>query len=161
MSRGDEHIGREIFENIPNVVRPFWAKLLIVRFDNYIENVPELVVNLYAIIDDENRWHEAHQQFNRIRQFGLSNKEFQPSAYLLLAENVAKVTYNASGQPAPFDHDSGWCIPGLALEIADAIGNKEIKQEIKLLIKGFRTERIMNNLDAARVVNKYIRTTDD
>ncbi|RZL14409.1 MAG: hypothetical protein EOO62_05525, partial [Hymenobacter sp.] len=35
--------------------------------------------------------------------FLLENKNYQPEAYLLLAELVAKVTYNASGQSAPFD----------------------------------------------------------
>jgi hypothetical protein len=29
---------------------------------------------------------------------------------LYLAENVAKVTYNASGSRAPFDHNAGWWI---------------------------------------------------
>ena len=98
-------IGQQVFENLPNDIRPGWAGLILSRFDNYIKNIPVSITELFPIIDTKDRWKEAHGQFNKIRRFLLDNKNYQPEAYLILAELVAKVTYNASGQPAPFDYD--------------------------------------------------------
>jgi len=38
---------------------------------------------------------------------------------LYLAENVAKVAYNASGCPRPFDHDAGWWVAACARWIVE------------------------------------------
>src|SRR5882757_10808380 len=94
-------IGEQVFENLPNDIRPGSPGLILSRFDNYIKNIPVSIKELYPIIDNKDRWKEAHGQFNKIRQFLLNNKKYQPEVYLLLAELVAKVTYNASGEPAP------------------------------------------------------------
>ena len=99
-------IGQQIFENLPNDIRPGWAGLVLSRFDDYIKDIPTSIFELYSIIDNKDRWKEAHEQFDKIRVLGLANKNFMPENYLRLAEIVAKVTYNASGQPAPFDSDS-------------------------------------------------------
>lgn len=99
-------------------------------FDNYIKNIPSEVSELILIIDDKERWREAHGQFSKIRQFLLKHKVYKPEAYLLLAENVAKVTYNASGQPAPFDSDSGWWIPKCALQVASYFADDKLEESI-------------------------------
>jgi len=112
-------IGRQIFEDLPNDIRPGWAELILSRFDNYIKDIPTPIKELFPIIYDEDRWQEAHGQFSKIRQFLLDCRHYQPEAYLPLAELVAKVTYNASGQPAPFDSDSGHYIPSIALKATE------------------------------------------
>jgi hypothetical protein len=125
----DRGLGKEIFESVPYSFRPGWGTSLLMTFDNVIK-VPEEVKGLYDIVEDENRWKEAHGQFNKIRMFQLKNKRFTPASYLLLAESVAKITYNLSGQPAPFDKDSGWYIPSLAMLTAETWKSKDIKNEI-------------------------------
>jgi hypothetical protein len=94
-------IGQRIFEDLPNDIRPGWAGLVLSRFDHLMPDIPTSIVELYSIIDDKDRWKAAHEQFTKIRVFGLENKNYKPESYLRLAELVAKVTYNASGQPAP------------------------------------------------------------
>ena len=44
---------------------------------------------------------------------------------LILAENVAKVTYNAYGYAAPFDHDAGWFIGAIFLSVAEQVKDDE------------------------------------
>ena len=107
-------LAAEIFDELPNDFRPFWASQILSCFDEYV-NSPSEVLGLFSIICSKERWREAHGQFSKIRSFLLNNKKFKPEAYLLLAELVAKVTYNASGSDAPFDSDSGHFIPSTAL----------------------------------------------
>jgi hypothetical protein len=103
-------------------------------FETAIKNVPIEISELYDIADDEKMWKNSHEQFGKIRQFHLSNKTFRPETYLLLAEKVAKITYNLSGQPAPFDNDSGDYIPSLALGTADFFNDKKITDEIERIL---------------------------
>jgi hypothetical protein len=49
-----------------------------------------------------------------------AGSEHKLHALLLLAENTAKVAYNASGAPAPFDADSGDWIAQNAKAFLDA-----------------------------------------
>ena len=134
--KSDILAGRDIFEKIPNELRPGWAKSILLVFDSYIEKVPTEVSSLISLIDDKSRWKEAHGQFSKIRQFLLTHKSYQPEAYLLLAENVAKVTYNASGEPAPFDNDSGWWIPSCALQAGSYFKDTKLQEKIMLAISG-------------------------
>ena len=127
--KADKELGKKIFESVPYNFRPGWGTSLLMTFDKLIK-VPNEVKGLYEIVEDEKRWKEAHGQFNKIRMFGLNNKRFGPETYLLLAEKVAKITYNLSGQPAPFDKDSGWFIPSLSMLTAESFNDKDIKDEI-------------------------------
>lgn len=115
----DIDAGKAIFEDIPNDLRPGWAGLVLTRVNNYTKQIPDPIKGLLQIIDEQGRWKEAHAQFSKIREFLLTHKSFKPESYLLLAENVAKVTYNASGEAAPFDKDSGWWLPNCALDAAN------------------------------------------
>lgn len=144
-------IGQEIFENIPNDIRPGWAGLVLSRFDHYIKNIPTSISELYPIIDDIDRWKEAHEQFTKIRVFGLENKNYEPENYLRLAELVAKVTYNASGQSAPFDSDSGHYIASLALKATEYFDDNRLEEEVKSVILLFnRNKKFKDNLTAAK-----------
>ena len=159
--RNNIEIGREIFENIPNDIKPGWAGLILSRFDNYIKNVPKSIVDLYPIIDNQERWKEAHKQFYAIRQFSLDNKNYEPNVYLQLAELVAKITYNASGEPAPFDNDSGWYISSLALKVVLYFNDARLEDEIKSSILIFnRNKKFKDNLGAAKDFIVYKKIDD-
>lgn len=69
--------------------------------------------------------------------FYLIIRVFPHESFLLLAENIAKVTYNASGQPAPFDADSGWYIPSLALQTARSFKDTRLMDEVQATILVF------------------------
>lgn len=138
-------IAEQVFENLPNDVRPGWAGLILSQFDKYVKDIPEEVKGLYPIIDRKDRWNEAHDQFTQIRQFGLANVSFQPESYLSLAELVAKVTFNASGSPAPFDHDSGHHIPSMALKVAVYFTETDLEQEVEAAILLFTHNRKFTN----------------
>ncbi|MGN7784462.1 hypothetical protein ACTJIJ_08045 [Niabella sp. 22666] len=127
-------IGQEIFEKLPNDIRPGWAGLVLSRFDAFIKNNPSQVTDLFSIIGNKDRWKEAHQQFSQIRMFALNNKDYEPDNYLRLAELVAKVTYNASGLPAPFDSDSGHYIASLALQTAAYFNDTRLEEEVRSAI---------------------------
>ncbi len=126
----DIKAGAEIFNSIPIWLRPCWASLILQEFDSYNSSVPDQVFELYEIIDNENNWNEAHNQFDKIRRYALSNKNYQPFSYLHLAELIAKVTYNSViGQVAPFDSDSGYYIPSLTVTTADYYGGRPLLDE--------------------------------
>lgn len=153
-------IGEQIFENVPNDLQPGWAGLILSRFNHYIKDIPTSVLELYSIIDNKELWKEAHQQFSKIRVFGLENKTFLPE-YLRLAELVAKVTYNASGQPAPFDSDSGHHIPSIALKAAVHFDDIRLEEEIKSTILLFnRNKKIKDNLTVAKDFLLYKKIDD-
>lgn len=154
-------IGQEIFENLPNDIRPGWAGLVLSRYDNYIKDIPTSIKELYPIIDNKDRWKEAHEQFAKIRVFGLDNKNYQPETYLRLAELVAKVTYNASGQPAHFDSDSGHHIPSLALKATEHFDDSRLEDEVKSVILLFaRNRKFKDNLTAAKDFLLYKKIDD-
>lgn len=154
-------IGQQIFENLGNDIRPGWAGLVLSRFDHYIKDIPTPIIELYPIIDNKDRWKDAYGQFNKIRSFLLDNKNYQPEVYLCLAELVAKVTYNASRQPAPFDSDSGHCIASLALKATEHFDDNRLEVEVKSAILLFsRNKKIKDNLTAAKDFLLYKKIDD-
>jgi len=154
-------IGQQIFENLPNDIRPGWAGLILSRFDNYIKNIPVSIKELYPIIDTKDLWKEAHGQLSKIRRFLLDNKNYKPEAYLLLAELVAKVTYNASGQSAPFDSDSGHYIASLALKATEHFDDNKLEEEVTSTILLFsRNKNFKDNLKAAKDFLLYKKIDD-
>lgn len=127
--------GKPVFDRVPIKTRPKWALKFLELVDQKIRNRPISVTGLYEIVENQEKWTEAYNQFQRIREFNLSNSDFEPEEYLILAERVAKVTYNQTEPKAPFDNDSGWAIPYLALEIAFQTNDKELEDQIRELIE--------------------------
>jgi len=153
--------GRQIFENLPNEIRPAWAGLILSRFDNYLSDIPKPISALFPIIENKDRWNEAYGQFGEIRRFLLDNKKYKPEVYLLLAELVAKVTYNASGQPAPFDNDSGYYIPSTSLKAAEYFDNDRLEEEVKSAILLFaQNTKLKYNLTSAMDFLLYKKIDD-
>ena len=137
----DIKIGQQIFENVPSIVRPNWAGLVLSRFDNYLEKVPKEIQELYDIIENNNKWKLAHKQFTKIRMLNLANTDKVFEQYLRLAEKIAKITYNESGESAPFDSDSGFSIPMFALNYSDTIDDENLYQEVKSTILIFQRNK--------------------
>lgn len=134
--------------------------MILSRIGNHLKDIPAEIIALHAIIDNESRWKEAHNQFTEIRILKLENK-YQPETYLRLAELVAKVTYNASGQPAPFDNDSGYYIASVALETADYFADKRIEAEVMSAILLFnRNKKFKHKLTAAKDFLLYQKIDD-
>lgn len=157
----DIKTGQRIFENIPEIVRPNWAGLVLSRFDKYLEKIPVEIFELYDIIDDKEKWKLAHNQFTKIRTLNLSNNDKEFEIYLNLAEKAAKVTYNSSEQPAPFDADSGFAIPMLALQFCDVIDDENLYQEIKSTVLIFqRNKRFKRSITAATDLIIYKKIDD-
>ncbi len=157
----DINVGQQIFDNVPNIVQPAWAGLILSRFDKHIEKVPSEIIRLYEIIDDSEKWKDAHKQFSKIRNLTLKNKDADFEIYLMLAECIAKITYNASGLPAPFDSDSGFYIPRLALKFADTISDEHLSQEVKETILIFnRNKKLKKNIQSAKDLITYKKIDD-
>lgn len=127
-------IGEQIFVSVPNDLKPIWAGIILAKFNNYIKDIPEPINGLYDIIKEPSQWKKAHYQFGLIRRFLLDNKQYPYETYLLLAESIAKITYNASGEPAPFDWDSGHYIPSLALQSGDFFKDERLEEDLKSIL---------------------------
>ncbi len=153
-------VGKSIFENIPNVVKPGWAGFVLSRFDTYLEQIPIEISELQNIISSEPRWKEAHSQFSAIRELTLKAADSR-STYLTLAEKVAKMTYNESGEPAPFDLNSGHLIPSLAVEFSEQFEDENLYQEVKSAILIFnRNKQFKKDIQAASDFLLYKRIDD-
>jgi hypothetical protein len=70
---------------------------------------------------------KTHNFFDSVRGLALENqgKDDLFRSVLVLAENVAKVTYNAYGYEAPFDHHAGWLIGAGFLDIVERVNDSE------------------------------------
>lgn len=144
-------IGKLIFEDVPNNLKPFWSGLILSCFNDFVKYIPDSIGELNLIIDHENKWVEARVQFIKIRQFLLDHKDYRPEAYLSLAEKVAKITYNACGEPAQFDADSGWYITSLAMKTAAYYKNDRLNAEIRAIILLFiNNKKFKDNIHAAK-----------
>jgi len=103
--------GQEIYEAIPNDKRPLWAAAILIYSIEGAQLNLEPVNKVLDIAQAPRRWREAHRAFQAVRDLTLKAEKKRPSdthvALLFVAEIAAKVTYNASGEPAPFDLDSG------------------------------------------------------
>lgn len=123
--------GRIIYNQIPNDQRPIWAAEILNLCRRLTSSVPEIDA-VYEIALNQQRWKEAHDAFSRVRNLTLAfeKSKSKNSVYgglLYLAENTAKVIYNASGEPAPFDYDSGWWLVSNLRYIVDEIKSSEFE----------------------------------
>lgn len=123
--------GCELYERIPKIHWPGWAVDVLELVALQVSPIPQVQAVLAFARDPEKWRHEhyllAHQVFDAVRQCSI---EHQPpdrlgEAVLILAENVAKVTYNAYGYPAPFDHHAAWKIAQVLQSFANHLDDPE------------------------------------
>jgi hypothetical protein len=85
----------------------------------------ETLDELLRLIDDRNRWKEAHALFRRIRSKTLraiasGNRRLETQ--YCFEEICAKSMYNEAAVDDPFDSDSPFWVVPLALQAARALG---------------------------------------
>jgi len=132
--------GRVLYENLRQEQRPLWAAEVLEICLDLITLVPE-IQSVYEIAKNPTRWKEAHSAFSAVRKLTLqmerhSNKDPIYSGVLHLAENTAKVAYNASGEPAPFDHNAGWRIVSNLRYLVGQIKDPEFESEAWSVVSG-------------------------
>lgn len=115
----DVETGRLLFERLPNEFRPKWAANILRLVIQRTGTKSDVIAHALSIADHPEDWGKAHQAFDKLRDATLkleriwwrSPREQLLLSQLLLAELVAKVTYNAIYPVDEFDEDSGWSIP--------------------------------------------------
>lgn len=110
----DLDAGRILYEALATAQRPRWAAGVLRTACSRVAS-PTPVSHVLEIADEPSRWRDGHKAFSAVRALTLDSERTRKGrdaigALLHLAENAAKVVYNASGAPAPFDHDAGWWI---------------------------------------------------
>jgi hypothetical protein len=128
-----QRAGAVIYEATPNATRPTWAADILELACSQVSAVPAPVQAVIDIARDEQRWREALAAFSAVRRLTLAEEKSHAGgkAYeslLFVAENAAIVVYNASSEPAPFDHDCGHWLVGYLRHLVDAIGSGELEQ---------------------------------
>ncbi len=131
--------GMVLFERIPLSLRPLWGADLLVFASQRISKVAQ-IEQVIAFARTPGEWADnndsidkaklAHNFFDSVRLLTLEEQQkgSEDELYgnvLLLTENVAKVTYNAYGYRAPFDHDAGWWIVANLRRITDLVSNPD------------------------------------
>jgi len=125
--------GKLIFENLPVGTRPQWAArvLRLVVDRTGVKSQPvELAI---SIANTPNDWGKAHDAFSTLRKATLELERLNPLSppqallleLLLLAELVAKVTYNSTNPVNEFDEDSGWWVAPCLKDILDSLDDEK------------------------------------
>jgi len=132
--RGDYiDVGRLLYERLPAHERPLWAVAALAAVCDVAGSIPE-IDDLIVLAHFRERWPEARQAFDALRQLTLTaaregDMEGRRGALLGLAENVAKVIYNASGSPAAYDHNAGWKVVSCLGEVLDELGDAARRED--------------------------------
>lgn len=89
---------------------------------------------------DPTRWHEGHDVFDDVRSLTLLEERLRTSdvyrALLYVGEIAAKIIYNASGSPAPFDADSPWWLASNARAFATSLNDAQVSRAIWVALAG-------------------------
>ena len=88
-------------------------------------------------------WRWGHSALDEVRRLTLryedsKSKDEVYGGLLYLAENVAKVTYNATNPPDPFDDDAGAWVVSCLRYVVDKINDPEFATQAWLVVS--RTE---------------------
>ena len=121
--------GKIVYEALEPSRRPSWAASLL-EFALGRVAAPTVVGTTILIAREPGRWLEARSVFEELRGHTLKVEASKTSdidllSILHLAENTAKVTYNASGLPAPFDRISGWWVASNLFDVATALADPD------------------------------------
>jgi len=130
--------GMILFERIPLPFRPLWGADMLAFASQRVSGVTQ-IQDVIAFARTPSEWADtaskdtgkkAHNFFDSVRRLTLEEerKDKKDNLYinmLLLAENVAKLTYNAYGYGAPFDHHAGWWIIANIKRITDIVNETD------------------------------------
>jgi hypothetical protein len=131
--------GLILYEHISIQDRPAWGADILEYAQKRFQHYPEIQAVINFARNPGNlgngtheKQEEAHQVFGRVRNRLREQKDLEGLHKFIfyLAENVAKVTYNAYGYAAPFDHDAGWWITPNAKGLVKGLEDPVIDSEI-------------------------------
>ena len=114
-SKDAAETGRIIFMAVPIGKRPDWAGAILLYCageDGLSDELATIVDLSYS--DTKWEWISAREHFNSIRdkilaiENSVRTADIHRSLILHIGEIAAKVIYNSSGGPAPYDRESGW-----------------------------------------------------
>lgn len=139
--------GKLIFEAMPVADTPKWAAIILQLCCSQ-SKPPKEVGTTYQYALRRRKWKHANNAFNKLRARTLKY-ERSPThpdplygALLHVSEAVAKITYNASGGPAPFDADSGWWLSESLRRFSELTGSKVFQEAaFNLLISPLLTQK--------------------
>lgn len=133
--------GVAIYSCVPKDRRPEWAANILSDCCRRVPAVPKPIKHVIDLASDPEKWKLAHDAFSGVRQLTLDaeRRAVEKLDYYLLyiAENTAKVIYNASGSSAPFDKDSGAWLVRCAKEFADCENDLPFTTSLWSLITAF------------------------
>jgi hypothetical protein len=126
---------------VPQREQPRWAVAVLDACSARIPTtIPAEVRLVREIAATPARWPEAHDAFRGVRLLLLSVWRGPPLAhteeeglfwlFLALAENVAKVTYNASNSSAPFDSDVDRRVATCARWLSDWVHDADFEASV-------------------------------
>jgi hypothetical protein len=123
--------GALICTHIPDAVRPFWAARILELCRGRVRS-PLAVRAVCFIAKRPCLWPWGHVAFDEVRCLTLRWERGKKTdeAYgglLCLAENVAKVTYNATSPCDPFDDDAGAWVVSCLRYLVDTIQDPEFE----------------------------------
>jgi hypothetical protein len=141
--------GRLIFENIAPEVRPKWASSILASVVERTGVHSPPIENILQIASHRDEWKKAHEAFSSARDLTLELERIGDSRsveqtlllrMVILAELVAKVTYNATSPPDEFDEDSGWWIAVCLKGILDFLGDDDFSSAMWLALSFGKTQ---------------------
>ena len=128
--------GRLIFESLPLGTRPHWAARVLRQVVERTGVKFQPIESIVGIADCPNDWGKAHDAFSVLRKATLDLEQLKARSpeqalllnHLMLAELVAKVTYNATSPSDAFDEDSGWWIAPCLKDILDSLSDENFSE---------------------------------
>ena len=128
-SKDAAETGRIIFMAVPIGKRPDWAGAILLYCageDGLSDELATIVDLSYS--DTKWEWISAREHFNSIRdkilaiENSVRTADIHRSLILHIGEIAAKVIYNSSGGPAPYDRESGWYMAPCVKQYAEFVG---------------------------------------
>jgi len=142
--------GRVLFENLPKDEQVTWAVAILDFTTEWLDVWMCGIWELKRVARKRRRWRAAHQAFTKIRGTTLRlerRKTLTPVQERMLcqcfvAENVAKVIYNATDPIDPFDEDSGWWIVPCLKSCIDCLAMPEFDEAVTSMLFGVETRPV-------------------
>jgi hypothetical protein len=126
-SKNDEESGFRVFEAFDSSSqRVQWVSNILDSCLSLLSQPHPTFSRCLEVARTPARWGEAHGCFSGIRSLITPTNQLPPDNYVeqiqVIAELVAKVVYNESCSPMPFDRDSGWAIIPAMRRLASEVG---------------------------------------
>jgi hypothetical protein len=128
--------GRLLYDSLLPQERPAWAAAALELLRPRVRRIRQVDVVL-ALARDPSRWTEGHRAFQAVRELTLRAEQWASLgrrdplryAYLMLAENTAKVIFNATGGLRSFDADCGWWVARCLYDAVELLDDPELRSQ--------------------------------